>query len=72
MPTRTQHEATMSLPEAAKALGVSWGRAWRLLLMQKLQGSQDGRGHWCVTVSSVERLKNGSHGAPRVPQPAAP
>lgn len=65
-------EQTMTLPEAARALSLSWGQCWRLALRGQLViARQDGRGRYHVTTSSVERLKNGRHRAPRVPQPAA-
>ena len=57
MASRTENEATMSLPEAAKALGMSWHRAWRLVLMRKLDGHQDGRGRYRVTTASVRAFQ---------------
>jgi hypothetical protein len=42
----------ISLTDAAQRLGISWGRAWRLLLTGKLSGAKrDGR--WFVSEVSV-------------------
>ena len=62
--------ATMTLPAAAKVLGISWGRAWRLALMRKLDARQDARGRYLVTAESVrackKSLENGGATAARV------
>ncbi len=50
----------MTLPAAARQLRVPWGRAWRLLLLGKLDGRQDPRGRWEVTVASVRALQKAS------------
>jgi hypothetical protein len=43
---------TMSLPEAAKRLSISWERAWRALLIGDLDGEKR-NGRWYVTARSV-------------------
>lgn len=55
--SEAEREVTMSLPKAARVLGVSWGRAWRLLLTRQLTGTQDTRGRWRVTAESVRECK---------------
>jgi molybdenum-dependent DNA-binding transcriptional regulator ModE len=53
-----KHVDEMPLAEAAKALGISWHRAWRLLLVGALDGRRDRiSGRWLVQRSSVERVK---------------
>ena len=47
---------SIPLAEAAQALGVSWERAWRLLLQGQLTGSKKAN-RWRVTAESVEALK---------------
>lgn len=46
-------ENEIALSDAAQRLGLSWERAWRLLLSGALTGRKDG-GRWLVSVSSVE------------------
>lgn len=48
------------LVDAALRLGVSWDRAWRLLLTGRLEGRKDGR-RWVVSAESVERLRKALH-----------
>jgi len=50
------------LAEAAKALGISWHRAWRLLLMGQLDGRKCG-GRWVVSRVDVERAAKRALGA---------
>jgi hypothetical protein len=47
---------TIPLVEVAQTLGMSWERAWRLLLSGRLSGVKEG-GRWLVTVDSVEAMK---------------
>jgi hypothetical protein len=42
----------ISLTDAAQRLGISWGRAWRLLLTGKLAGVKR-EGRWFVDEVSV-------------------
>ena len=44
----------VSLPEAARQLGVSWPVAWRKVLTQELAGQQVGN-RWLVSQASVDR-----------------
>lgn len=44
------------LAEAAQRLGVSWGRAWRLLLTGELAGEKRS-GRWWVRLSDVDRVR---------------
>jgi hypothetical protein len=46
----------VSLPVAARTIGISWAAAWRLLLTGKLDGYQV-HGRWRITVASVENEK---------------
>jgi hypothetical protein len=51
----SMRDTTISLPQAAQALGQSWERTWRQVLTGQLAGEKrDGR--WLVSVASVERL----------------
>jgi len=52
---RTQ-QGEVGLAGAAKELGISWQRAWRLLLTGELDGHQRD-GHWYVRTDSVAALK---------------
>ena len=54
--TCSRAKKEVGLADAALALGVSWGAAWRLLLIGRLDGRKDGR-TWKVTRTSVERLR---------------
>ncbi len=54
---------TVSLPSAARRLGVSWPVAWRKLLRGELEGRQI-NGRWQVTASSVQRLQDEHHRQP--------
>ncbi len=47
---------TVSLPQAARELGVTWTAAYNALLTGQLDGMQV-RGRWQVTRASVERLR---------------
>jgi hypothetical protein len=52
-----QHLEELSLAEAALRLGLSWQRAWRLVLTGEIVGrKRDGR--WVVDSESVERYRN--------------
>jgi hypothetical protein len=53
MTERDQREVTLS--EAARKLGMSWQRAWRLMLIGELAGRRE-NGRWFVTCASVERV----------------
>jgi hypothetical protein len=55
-------EPTMTLPEAARALRLSWGRCWRLVLTGRLVGRQDARGRYHVTKASVRAFQKGEAG----------
>jgi hypothetical protein len=46
----TDHE--VPLTEAAQKLGISWQRAWRLVLTGRLTGRKIG-GRWFVTTESL-------------------
>ncbi|MBA2458905.1 MAG: helix-turn-helix domain-containing protein [Gemmatimonadales bacterium] len=46
----------ISLPEAARELGVTWATAWNALLRGRLDGQKRGR-VWVVRCSSVERYR---------------
>lgn len=50
-----QFEITLS--DAAQRLGMSWGRAWRLVLTGKLLGTKR-EGRWVVSERSVTRLRD--------------
>jgi predicted site-specific integrase-resolvase len=52
-----KHVDEMPLAEAAKALGISWHRAWRRLLVGELDGQRAESGRWLVTRASVERSR---------------
>ena len=41
------------LTDGAQRLSMSWDRAWRAMLNGRLEGKKL-RGHWFVTVTSVE------------------
>ena len=43
----------MPLAEAAKELGISWHRAWRLVLTGRLDAHKNG-GRWLVKIASIE------------------
>jgi len=49
------HDATASLPEAARELQQSWRQTYDDLLAGRLDGRQV-RGRWRVTRRSLERL----------------
>lgn len=49
---------TIPLAEAAQMLGLSWDRAWRLVLQGRLRGEKKGGTRWVVTAESVEAWKN--------------
>ena len=42
----------IGLPEAAQRLGISWHRAWRLMLEGRLRGEKR-HGRWVVTERSL-------------------
>lgn len=42
----------IGLAEAAQRLGISWQRAWRLVLTGELHGNQRG-GRWFVRTDSI-------------------
>ena len=48
----------ISLSDAAQQLGMSWGRAWRLVLTGELSGTKR-QGRWVVSKHSVSRLRDG-------------
>jgi hypothetical protein len=63
-------EIEITLSDAAQRLSISWGRAWRLVLMGELRGTKrDGR--WMVCESSVAGLLD-DNGSPNVPQVSPP
>ena len=47
----------ISLTDAAQRLGISWGRAWRLLLTGKLSGTKR-EGRWFVREISVAECQH--------------
>jgi len=49
-------EETIALTEAARRLGLRWRRAWDLVLVGELDGTQDASGRWRVTERSVNDL----------------
>jgi hypothetical protein len=55
-----QHSEELSLAEAALRLGLSWQRAWRLVLTGEIVGRKH-EGRWVVNADSVERYR---HSAP--------
>lgn len=57
-------EERVSLAAACRRLGMSWAQGWRRLLRGELQGEQDERGRWHVTVESVERLRREREATP--------
>ncbi len=54
--TKGEQSGEMPLARAAQRLGVSWERAWRLMLTGELVGRQlENSNRWKVTQESVER-----------------
>lgn len=47
----------LTLPQAARELGVSWNRAWSLVLRGQLDGAEMIAGRWVVPRASVERMQ---------------
>lgn len=47
----------ISLTDAAQRLGISWGRAWRLILTGKLSGVKR-EGRWFVAEQSVAVMES--------------
>jgi hypothetical protein len=47
----------ISLTDAAQRLGISWGRAWRLILTGKIAGVKR-EGRWFVNELSVEEMES--------------
>jgi molybdenum-dependent DNA-binding transcriptional regulator ModE len=56
-------EPTISLPAAARRLGISWAVAWRKVLTGQLEGQQV-NGRWRVSERSVRRLQPELKGPP--------
>jgi hypothetical protein len=56
----------LPLAEAAQFLRVSWPRAWRLMLMGRLDGRKVG-GRWFITTASIEAFlaREARHATPR-------
>ena len=54
----------IALAEAAQQLGISWQRAWRLVLTGELEGRQR-NGRWLVRVESVARRRAANGRTPR-------
>lgn len=52
----TEDLREVSLPVAARELGVAWATAWRLLLQGALEGRQLENGRWMIGVGSIRRL----------------
>jgi hypothetical protein len=46
----------ITLPQAAREIGISWASAWRLLLTGRLEGRLL-HGRWIVTRSSLDSEK---------------
>lgn len=47
----------IALPEAAQRLGISWHRAWRLVLTGSLRATRDpGSGKWLVSRASLDEF----------------
>lgn len=63
-------EQWVSLAKAAQRLGMSWGRAWRLVLDGTLAGEQR-NGKWYVTTASLERVARGGGTRPNVAKAVA-
>lgn len=54
---RDTADETLSLPDAARALGLSWAATWRLVLLGVLKGERDAlSGRWKVTGKSVQTV----------------
>jgi len=60
----TEFRERISLPVAAKELGIPWATAWNAVLRGSLEGVKEGR-VWMVTRSSVEQYRR-----LRAPEPA--
>lgn len=52
---RMAEKKMIPLADAAKRLGISWERAWRLVLNGKLEGRRSGRS-WMVSTKSIRKL----------------
>ena len=50
--SRTDQDTMVPLSQAALQLGISWQRAWRLVLTGGLDGQKIG-GRWLVSTTSV-------------------
>lgn len=48
-------EKEVGLPQAAQRLGVTYYKAWNLVLGRKLEGRQDGS-RWVVTEKSINAV----------------
>ena len=57
MQTRTSELPTIPLSEAAHRMGVSWERAWRLMLQRQLAGTKT-NGRWYVTEESIAEYES--------------
>lgn len=57
MARKAEVPVEVPLADAALRLGVSWDRAWRFLLVGRLEGRKVGR-RWLVSAESVERLRH--------------
>jgi hypothetical protein len=54
----------ISLTDAAQRLGISWGRAWRLILTGKLAGEKR-EGRWFVNELSVAEMESSASASGR-------
>jgi len=50
-----ENSSEVSLTEAAHQLGISWERAWRLVLTGQLEGKKE-RGKWVIHADSLREL----------------
>lgn len=56
---RDKADETLSLPDAARTLGLSWAATWRLMLVGALTGERDAlSGRWRVTRESLDAVLN--------------
>lgn len=62
MPFASTKPDVMSLPMAARSLGVSWTRAWTMALKGQLDGAEQVAGRWVVPRASVERMQQSALG----------
>ena len=64
-------ERNVSLMDAASRLGISYGRALRLVLIGDLVG-QKSAGHWLVSSTDLERMESETENVRMYSLPLAP